>query len=206
MKINKVKQQSQEWYELKAGRIGGTRFGQVISNRKNRLVFDLLNESLNGYVMPDDYVSDEMQFGLDNEPIACEMYAKQSGIDFEKVGLIESEKSAIHVASPDRLNQARGIVLELKCTENGAIHLQRFFDGPETAYLAQIKNYFAVSDDVKEVHWVSYCPYRPERPMVVQVYKRCTLSPDWQQEITKGIAQINRIEMMLADYKQQFIF
>jgi hypothetical protein len=64
------------------------------------------------------------------------------------------------------------IVIEVKCTMNGAIHMQRHVEGPESSYMPQIKNYFAVSDDVKEVHWVSYCPDRPERELVVKVFHR----------------------------------
>ena len=61
-------------------------------------------EQLSDYVFPDDYISDDMQFGIDNEPVARELYSKQSGIDWREVGMIQSEIIQINTASPDRLS------------------------------------------------------------------------------------------------------
>lgn len=203
MKISHTIQRSPEWHELKRGKIGGTRFGQVISGRKNSLVYELLNEQLSPWMdQEDEFVSDDMQFGIDNEPIARELYAKQSGINFADVGAILSNFSPIHLASPDGVNIEQGIVLEIKCTRNGAKHLKRFFEGVDIEYLPQIKNYFTVSDDVKEVHWVSYCPERFERPLVVVILTRDMFTVD----IEKGRAEIAKIEAKLNEMEQTFKF
>jgi len=202
MKINNCEQRSQEWYQLRAGSIGGVRFGHVISGRKNRLVYDLINEILNGYAEMDDFISDDMQYGIDNEPEARRLYSEQSGIVFEEVGLIQSEQSGCHHASPDGINLERGIVLEIKCTQTGAIHIQRFIEGPESNHLPQIQNYFAVSDEIKEVHWVSYCPNRPERPLVSKIFKR----EQFLNDIYSGRTKIQQIEKQLNELKNQFIF
>jgi hypothetical protein len=212
MKINNCEQRSEEWYKLRAGSIGGTRFGQVISGRKNRLVYDLIDEILNGYAEMDDYVSDDMQFGTDNEPIARQLYIEQSGIQFDEVGLIQSEQSNIHHASPDGINLERGIVLEIKCTQSGPIHIQRFFEGPESVHMSQIINYFAVSDEIKSVHFVSYCPSRPERSLVVKIFTRDSVIGEGKKAqtiaeiVAEGRTEINRIESELIELKNQFIF
>ena len=202
MKLSHTIQRSPEWHELKRGKIGGTRFGQVISGRKNTLIYELLNEQLSPWMeQEDEFVSDDMQFGIDNEPIAREIYAKQSGIDFAEVGAILSDFSPIHLASPDGVNIEQGIVLEIKCTRNGAKHLKRFFEGVDSEYLPQVKNYFAVSDEVKEVHWVSYCPERFERPLVVLILTREMFEAD----IDKGRAEIAKVEAKLAEMTNQYI-
>ena len=194
MKLATMQQYSPEWWQLKTAKIGGTRFGQVISGKKNRLVYDLMAEVLLGYVEQDGYTDDDMQFGIDNEPIAAELYEAQSGIKFDQVGAILSDFSAIHLASADRLNEAQGIVLEIKCTQNAAIHLQRFWEGPETGNMAQIKNYFAVSDEVKQVHWISYCPFVQERPLVVHIFERWeyeTQIPKWREMVAAVENELN---------------
>ena len=201
MKVIYCEQRSQEWYELRAGSIGGNRLGAVISGRKNRLAYDLLNEQLNGIAQMDDYINDDMMFGIENEPIARDLYSKQSGIEFTECGLIKSETSAIHHASPDGINLERGIVLEIKCTTNGAIHLQRFFEGVEAAHLPQIINYFAVSDEIKEVHWVSYCPERVERDLIVFIYNRET----YTDSIRIAREKIKEIELALIAMKSKFL-
>jgi hypothetical protein len=202
MKIKNCEQRSEEWYRLRAGSIGGTRFGQVISGRKNRLVYDLLEEMLNGYAEMDDFTSDDMQYGIDNEPMARQLYSAQSGIEFQEVGLIQSDQSAIHHASPDGINLERGIVLEIKCTQTGSVHIQRFFEGPESTHAGQNTNYFAVSDEIKEVHWVSFCPNRPERPLVVHILKR----EQFLNDVFSGRQKVQQIEKQLNELKNKFIF
>lgn len=201
MKIKTMQQGTQEWFAAKKGKIGGTRFGKVISNRKNRLIYELLNEKMSDYIFPDDFVSDDMQFGIDNEPVAAQLYAQQSGIKFCEVGLIESDFSDIHLASPDRLSDDNSIVLEIKCTRNGDIHLQRYFEGVESTNLPQIINYFLVSDEVKEVHWVSYCPDRVERPLITIIFKRNDFP-----EIDKYREMIQAIEDKLQRMYNDWIF
>jgi len=202
MKISYCEQLSPEWWALKTGRIGGKRFGQVISTRKNRLIYDLLNEQLSGFIEMDDYESEDMLFGVENEPIAAQLYSDQSGIQFDQIGAIISESSDIHIASPDRINLDLGIVLEIKCTQNGAIHLQRFFEGPESSYMGQIINYFTVSDEVKEVHWVSYCPSLAMKPLVIYRF-----TPDqFEKEIRMGRDRIGAIELELKEMKSKVIF
>jgi len=202
MNINYCEQRSEEWCRLRAGSIGGVRYGQVLSGRKNRLVYDLLNESLNGYAELDDFINDEMQFGIDSEPEATRLYTEQSGIEFEEIGLILSEQSHIHHASPDRINLALGIALEIKSTQNGAIHIQRFIEGPESSHMGQIQNYFAVSDEIKEVHWLSYCPSRPERPLVEKIFRR----DEFLNEVYSGREKIQQIEKQMEEIKNKFIF
>lgn len=212
MKIEYCEQLSKEWFDLCVGSIGGTRFDQVISGKKNRLIYELLDETLNGFIEPADYVSDDMMYGMEQEAIACDAYSKQSGIPLEKVGMIVSEQSDCHHASPDRINIERGIVVECKSTQNGYIHLQRYFEGPESSYLPQIQNYFAVSDDIKEVHWVSWCPNRPERPLISFVFTRESVIKDGKSTTTigeqaiKGRKRIAEIEAELNEMKTKFLF
>lgn len=176
MNYQRIEQRSQEWWELKVGKISGTRFGQLISTRENTLIDDMANEILNGQCEWDDFENEDMLFGVENEPIAIELYEQQSGINFERGGVIISEKYPnIHMASPDAVNLENGVVLEIKCTQHGKTQINRFRMGVESKYMPQIINYFAVSDDIKEVHWVSYCPYRTERPLVIHIFDRNTI-------------------------------
>ena len=202
MNLDYCEQRSPEWWALKKGKISGTRFGQVISGKKNRLIYDLLNERLSEFLIPDDYTHDEMQFGIDNEEEALKCYTRHTGIKVVRVGALISDHSGIHMASPDGISKNIKIVQEVKCTQDGGIHIQRFFEGPETGYLPQIKNYFAIDDQVEEVHWISYCPSRPERPLIIKYFKRSQFGDD----IDKGRAAIRHIESELAILENAFIF
>jgi len=202
MKITTTKQRSPEWFEETCGSIGGTRLGQVISGRKNRLLFDIINERLNGYQDIDDFITEDMQFGIDNEPIAAKLYEEKAGIEWKEIGTMKSELAPNHHASPDRISTDETKVLEIKCTQNGAIHIQRFFDGPESTHMPQIINYFAIDDKIKEVHWVSYCPYRPERQLVIHIFTAEML----KTEILHARKKLGEFEAQVKEATEKFIF
>lgn len=215
MKLLNVPQLSPEWWDFKVGKISGTRFGQVVSDRDNRLVYDLVNEKLQGYIEQDDFENDDMIFGKDNEPIARKLYSEKSGINFTETGCIISDFSGIHMASPDGLYLPGGDVLEIKSTQNGALHIQRFIEGPESCHKPQIVNYFAVSDEVKRVHWVSYCPSRVERPLVWKVFtaesvikEATTRTPSVtiRDLVNKGRQEILSVESEVKRIEELFIF
>lgn len=202
MRTSRVKQRSPQWHQLRKGSIGGTRYGQAVSNRKNKLLYDLVDEQLSDFVMEDGFINQDIQFGIDNEPFARKLYIKQSGIRFSEVGMIFSDFSHIHHGSPDGLNRKLGIVLEIKCTQSGSTQVKRFFEGIDTEHLPQIISYFVLSDSVREVHWVSYCPFRTERPMVVYIVKR----EDYLAEIEAGRARMVEIEQQVNEMKSKFTF
>jgi hypothetical protein len=202
MKIINIEQKSPEWFAYRKGKIGGTRFGKVISGKKNRLIYTLADEILSDVIIEDEFQDEEMRFGTETEPIMCDLYQEQSGIKFKEVGLIQSDHTLISVASPDRLSECETIVLEGKCTMNGAIHMQRFFEGPESSYLPQIKNYFVQSNQIKEVHWVSYCPFRPEKPLVIHVFKR----EQFELEIPGWIGKLQEIQKQVTNIIDEFTF
>lgn len=206
MNINYCKQKSEEWWALKVAKISGTRFGQATSGRKNRLIYDLLNERIQGYIERDDFETDDMRFGNEQEPLAREEIIKVTGVQFEEVGAILSDFSDMHMASPDGLFE--GIVLEIKSTMSGAIHMQRFFEGPETAHMPQIINYFAVSDEVKEVWWYSWNPYCEIKKLVKWVYTRETIigKSSINDLVIEGRKDIAKIEAELIEKEQSFIF
>ena len=84
MKHLKIEQKSPEWWAYKVGRVSGTRAGQLISTRENSLIDDMIDEMLDGFVKPNDFQTDEMIFGIENEEKALDLYSKVSGIDFER--------------------------------------------------------------------------------------------------------------------------
>lgn len=202
MNIFEPLQLSPEWWDLKVGKISGTRFGQVVSSRKNRLVYEMMDEILTGQCDMSEFVTDDMQYGIDNEDLAIELYSNVTGYNVQRIGAILSDKNKIHIASADGICIDSGIVQEVKCTQHGYTHLERFFEGVDTKYLPQCINYFAVSEEVKEVHFISYCGYRPEKPMFWHVLKR----ENYLKEIEIGLRKIPEIEKELNEKIEEFNF
>lgn len=201
MNIFEFPQRSEEWWQLKAGRIGGTRFGQVVSGRKNKLVYELINERLDGQVSDDDYLSEDMQYGIDNEDEALRLYTELTGIKTVKIGAILSAEHDIHIASPDGLSECGKIVQEIKCTQNGATHIQRFFEF-DKQYIPQCVNYFAVSPEIEEVHFISYCGYRPEK----QIHMKKLLRNEHSSMIDTGLTRIDLIKIEVDRKLEEYRF
>ena len=198
-----IEQRTKAWYDYKVAKIGGTGLGQAISSRENSLLYVLLNQQLDGYIMPSEYENDDMIYGLEHEEEAFDDYEKKSGIKFQRGGVIVSDFFPnISMASPDAVNIELGIVGECKCTRFGEKQIQRFVKGPETSMIPQIINYFVQSDTIREVHWFSWCENRPERKIVERIYK----PSDFKTEIIKGRYALKEIEQELIKLHQSFIF
>lgn len=205
-----IRQKSSEWFILRAAKISGTRFGQVISGKKNDLLYKLINEKIKGTSDDDEeaYIDDAMQYGLDNEEHAIDLYEIKSGIKFKRGGVIYSDYSKNHIHSPDAVNLESGIVVEVKCTMEREKQIKRFFDGAESSYLPQIINAFACSDSIKEVHWISYSGFCKQLGNVVMnkeiisiIYKR----ENYLAEILKGRNLIKEIEIKVDDMYNKFV-
>lgn len=170
---NDIIQLSEEWWTLKAGKISGTRFGQLISNRENMMIDELANEALDGYILPDDFENEDVIYGRENEELAIDMVEERKALKFERGGVIISELYPnIHMASPDGITADRKIIVEAKCTMDGKRQINRFRKGVEADKMSQIINYFAVSPEVEKVIWASYCGFRPEIPLVMYEFTR----------------------------------
>ena len=202
MNYQKIEQLSPEWWALKVGKISGTRFGQLISTRENSLIDECLNELLDGYIEPDDYENEDLLYGRENEKAAIDLYEQISGIIFsERGGVIISDYSSLSIASPDAVNLDSGIVCEAKCTMHGKTQIKRFRKGIESDKLPQIINYFAQSDDVKEVHWISYCPFRSERPLVSYIFTPDTIIDEKKKTTIAELVVLGRTK--LIDFEQE---
>lgn len=178
MSYLKIEQNSPEWWAYKVGKISGTRFGQLISSRENSLIEELADEIMNGYCEISDYEDEDIIFGKENESIAIDLYEEKTGLKFERGGVLQSDVCKMHMASPDAINRDNHnywIVSEVKCTRHGKTHLKRFLNGIDSKHLPQAMNYFSVEPKVMEVHFVSYCPFRPERPIISHILKRDTV-------------------------------
>lgn len=202
MKIAQVPQLSLEWWKLKVGKISGTRFSKIISGKKNRIIYEIMDEILSNEGKKGDFVTDDMQYGIDNEDVAIEEYTRQTGTEVYKTGAIISELNDIHMASPDALSIDNKRVIEVKCTMNGYIHLQRIFEGVELTYMPQIKNYFTVDDGIKYVDFVSYCGFRPERPLYIKTFTR----EEFEKDIPKYRALLSDFKEKLSEMIKEYSF
>lgn len=122
-----MKQGTEEWLQARVGKITASRIADLVAetksgpaaSRKNYLA-ELLVERLTGEPT-EQFVSKEMQRGIDLEPDARSLYELETGVGVDQVGFIQHPQYEFSGASPDGLIGNDGAI-EIKCP-NTATHI-----------------------------------------------------------------------------------
>ena len=162
-----VDQGTSEWLQARCGCVTASRVKDVVAKLKNgkesaarhTYKMDLLQEVLTGRAT-EKYVSREMDFGTENEPLARTCYELERGIDVQRVGYVRHSSIPRAGASPDGLVGDDGLV-EFK-VPNTTTHLEYLIEGvvPED-YIPQMMWQMACTGR-KWCDFVSYDPRLPE--------------------------------------------
>ena len=115
-----IPQDDPAWVPARVGNLGASQIGLAIkrtkagwSESRNTLAMQLVAERVTGYATS-HYVTDAMQWGLDNEAAACDRYEALSGNLTAKAGWFKHPRIEFFGATPDRLIEGDGL-LEVKC-------------------------------------------------------------------------------------------
>lgn len=115
-----IPQDAASWLPARVGSLGASQIGLAIkktksgwSDSRTTLAYQMVAERVTG-VAVSHFVTDAMQWGLDHENAACELYEAQSGNLTAKSGWFQHPKIEFFGATPDRLIDSDGL-LEAKC-------------------------------------------------------------------------------------------
>lgn len=119
-------QNTPEWLQARAGNVTASRVADVIATRKRgdgelaarkNYRIELIAEILKGRTA-DHFVTEEMQFGKDNEPLARQAYEELTGYEVARVGFVLHPRIARCGASPDGLvGDVGGVEIKVPKTE-----------------------------------------------------------------------------------------
>lgn len=161
MIIHQVEQKSQEWLDLREGKVTGSTLSKILSPRKDvreRAFYGLLAARLK---IEDGIEETDMERGNRLEDEAREEYEEESGNKVEKIGFTTRDDNQYMGESPDGLIKVDGKyrgALEIKCLgcEN---HIKAKVEGkiPED-YEAQVLQKFIINDDLEWLDFVLYDP------------------------------------------------
>lgn len=215
MKLYKeLEQRSKEWHQIRKGSIGGTKAKKVVSASNMALLDELIAERLTD-VIEDNYISDDMQRGIDLEPIAIAEFKEQTGIDVEHFGLVTNEKFEKCHLSPDGLildNKLVGGVnipiiiggVEVKCPGSKK-HIEYIRTNKIPAeYKYQILHYFAMCDNLETMNFVSFDPRVTVRPIHIVCATREEWAKDIEEYETKLLKFINKVQQNEDTIKDTF--
>lgn len=159
-----IEQNSEEWFALRCGKVGGSSIGQIMSNYgkamgepAHRMAIDIALEHITGYREENGYTNDHMQRGQEQEPIARQLYEREFFCTVTNGGYFDAGDVGV---SPDGLVDDDGMI-EIKCVIP-SVHFATIKRGAfDPAYKWQLYAEMRYSGR-KWNDFISYCSVFPE--------------------------------------------
>ena len=164
LKFHDVKQNTDEWYQLRAGKPTSSKLGTIMANYgkafgepAKKYAVDIAVEQLTGRPTPSVYSNKHMERGHEQEPVARMLYEEQKFCDVTNGGFWGDDYFG---CSPD------GIVGEKGCIEIKSVIAHVHYanikrNGVDPAYKWQcIGNLFFTGSDW--IDFISYCEQFPD--------------------------------------------
>lgn len=163
MKVHYCEQLSEEWYELRLGKVTASHFGDVIAgkdtSRRKTYMMRLLAERMTGQ-RQESYSDKNMEWGIETELQAREYYEWVMDEVVEQVGICFADEAG---ASPDGLVGSEG-TLEIKCPLT-TTHLGYILDNRLPAqYKPQVQGQLLITGR-KWADFISFDPRYLKQPM-----------------------------------------
>jgi putative phage-type endonuclease len=160
--IESMEQGSQEWLDLRLGKVTASKFKDVMTNGRGSnpsataktYMIKLVAEILRGEPLP-FFENDAMKWGTETEPQARAMYELKNDVEVKEVAFVELNEFV--GVSPDGLVGDDGL-LEIKCP-NTETQIKRFLDdaGLPGDYEAQVQGQLWVTGR----QWCDFVSFDP---------------------------------------------
>jgi putative phage-type endonuclease len=203
-----VEQGTPEWLIARVGCVTASRIKDVVAVLKNgkssaareTYKMEVLTEILTGRAT-DHYVSQPMEFGLENEPLARTSYEIEYGVETEKVGFVLHPTIKRSGCSPDGLVGDDGLV-EIK-VPNTTTHLTYLIEGivPED-YIPQMQWQMACTGR----QWCDFVSYDPRLPQefglfVIRLKRDDAVIADMEAKVQTFINEVGEMCQKLNAHK-----
>jgi hypothetical protein len=204
-KFHNIQQGTQEWHDLRLGKITASNFGKIMANSFKNSGFNpdaAFGKGAKDYAMKkaleavtgkeiDSYTNEWMERGNELEPIARELYEMETFTEVTNGGFIDAGWLG---ASSDGLVDAGGI--EIKSVKYNT-HFERLRKGGfDTTYKWQIIGNIWLYN----LEWIDFVSYCPDFPDHKQLYIFRVHRDKEQVEALKD--RLRRFKMLLDDYKE----
>lgn len=154
-----MEQLSPEWFAIRKGKVTAGRIVDVMAGGKGVTRQNYMNKLIDEVTtseQPEGYTNAYMQWGIDQEPKARQLYELQTGYTVEQTGFVLHPTIEGTGASPDGLVGEDGLV-EIKCPATST-HREFLLTGKiKTQYIYQM-HWQMVCTERKWCDFVSYDP------------------------------------------------
>ena len=155
MKIYNFEQRTEDWYNIRKGKMTASNAEIIIANGKGleTYIYNLMAEYYSS-AEKENYINADMQRGIDLEPEAKIEFQFYTGLDIKEVGCVELNEYIL--ASPDGLVGDDGLI-EIKCPNDSIYFKLLLSNNIKPEYIAQMQMQMYVTDR-QYCYFVSYNP------------------------------------------------
>lgn len=172
-----IEQRSDEWHQIRKGKITGTTLKAIMGTPKARkeAVYRIIGERLK--VGIGDQMENPMDRGTRLEEDAVKEFELKTGLEVDVVGFCEHDENPSIANSPDGLI-GETMAIEIKCPME-AKHVQYWLENDiPDEYKWQIVQYFVTNEKLEKLYFVSYNPEIPVYPLHIREIGREELGED----------------------------
>jgi len=205
--MNEIIQGSDEWKQLRLGKVTASRVADMVARTKSgygasraNYAAQLIAERLTG-VTAESYVNAAMQHGTDTEPEARNAYCFYSGWDVQEVAFVEHPAIGDAGCSPDGLVGDDGLI-EIKCP-NTAGHLDTLLGkAVPSRYIDQIQFQLACTGRA----WCDFVSYDNRLPENMRMFVRRVMRDDKRIEEleTEAVAFLDEINARIIQLENLY--
>ena len=154
---NELEQGSQEWHEIKWGKIGGT-LSKGLFVKSDTLLIDILSQRLEDFEPTDSFQNEAMERGSEMEPFARQYLEEYTGVKFDNVGWLQSEENELLGISPDGITSDNKIACEIKCFGRKKHTEVLLSDEIPSENIHQLIHYFTVNEELEKLYFIAFRP------------------------------------------------
>ncbi len=165
-KHNNVIQKSDEWHQLRKGKITGTTLKSIMGTPKARAeaVYEIIAERLTIGVESESEYENPMDRGNRLEPEAIAAFEFETGLKVEITGFCENDENQSIGYSPDGLISETSDI-EVKCPQGKNYVKMWFKNEVPDEYVWQMVQAFIVNPELQKRYFVGYNPDIPTHPL-----------------------------------------
>jgi len=196
-----VEQNSDDWYQLRAGKLTSSKLGTIMANYgksfgepAKKYAVNIAIEQITGEPIPSAYSNAHMERGHEQEPLARRLYEETTFCDVSNGGFFESEFVG---CSPDGLVNDNGVI-EIKSVI-GHVHFANIKRGKvDPAYYWQCVGNLKFTGR----EWLDFISYCSEFPEGKQLYTHRIYASELTEEFEKLDGRIKEFEKLVKNSKE----
>ena len=194
MKIYNFEQRTEDWYNIRKGKMTASNAETIIANGKGleTYIYNLMAEYYSS-AEKENYINADMQRGIDLEPEAKIEFQFYTGLDIKEVGCVELNEYIL--ASPDGLIGDDGLI-EIKCPNDSIYFKLLLSNNIKPEYIAQMQMQMYVTER-QYCYFVSYNP-NFEKSLYI---KKINRDEEMIDKLKKGL---ERGTQLIKEIKENF--